>query len=193
MTEHGEERDELRELWSAEQPPPAVDVDELQRKARRFQCTVLFRNLREWGACALLLPMSLGLIFERPDPLLKAWGVAVFFGILYVARRLWVQGRLNKLPSPDGPTASYLQAYVSQLRQQAMLLRTVPRWYLAPLMLPAVALTLALMVRAHLEGVPVWRGVMVLGWLGGLWGVIALGNSRAARALKEQADTLEAS
>jgi len=197
MSPDGDPLDALRELWlQRTEPAPEVDAMALRRASRRLHRRVWTRNLTEWGAGLLLLPVCL-LAFLRSERLLVRLG---FIGIavagLYVSAALYRRGRMGRQPE-SASTAEFLRAHVQALVRQAELLESVWRWYLLPFV-PGVALIYldaALAALAASRGNPrangIWLGLtaaMLLTCL--VFAAIAALNRRAARDLRREAAAL---
>lgn len=122
----------LEALWKGQptSPPPA-DLDGVKRKAGRFVWTVRARNAAEWLACAYVVYAFVD-IARDGSWLRRISAVSIALAAIYVAYRLYRDGRVRRLPDPAQDTQGYMSAYRERLLEQARLLRNVPRWYLAP-------------------------------------------------------------
>jgi hypothetical protein len=127
--------DDIQALWK-QQPatPPEVDMNELKNKANRFAKLVTLRNVSEWAACAFVIVIFVGMAVGTAYPLVTRVGSAMIaLGAALIAHRLVLDGRLRELPDPAADTGGYIDAYRSNLEEQAGLLHDVWRWYLGPL------------------------------------------------------------
>jgi hypothetical protein len=187
---------ELRALWlQPVEPAPLLDPAALRQAARRFQRRIWARNLREWGAALVLVPLSAQGALRAPR-----WGtrlglLCMALAGLYVSVQLYRRGRVGRVPE-SAPATEYLQGRITALSGQAELLESVWRWYLLPFV-PGITLIYGDVALAALRhGIPahaVRGGLAVLaGWLGTwlLFFVIARLNRRAARELRRQIATL---
>ena len=181
----------LRLLWlQNDEPPPAPDASALRRASQRMRRRVWIRNLTEWAAAALLLPLCVrGML--RTERLLTQLGLlGIACAGLYVSAALYRRGRLGRTPA-SASTTEFLQAHVAALDRQAQLLEAVWRWYLLPFV-PGVALVYVDAARAALTAggahpERLWLslvGVVLLSAL--LFAGVARLNGRAARALRRE-------
>ena len=127
-----ETRNDIANIWKT-QPTLKMDLslDQLRRKAQKLQSRVLWRNLREYvagaivigsfGYCAWIFPMSL------------AWlgSVLMIAGSLYVLVNLHRRGAAVALPGEMG-FHSCIDFHRRELVRQRDLLRSVWTWYLLP-------------------------------------------------------------
>ena len=129
--------EELKNIW-AQQPASSVGVVKLTpesiwrlaSESARFKRTIFWRNAREWLATILLVGAFLYVAFipERIHWIMVAAAIIVCIPMTYVALR----GR--KRPSRAvASLADHLRDSILQVQDQIELLRSVARWYLAPL------------------------------------------------------------
>lgn len=182
---------ELKQLWIAvDETPPVVDRAALERSARRLRRRVWARNASEWGAAILLLPLC-AQAAVRSD----RWGarlglLCIALAGLYISAVIYQRGHVRKDASTA--TGEFLQAHVAALAEQATLLESVWRWYLAPF-LPGITLVYvdaalaALAERGGGQPASVWLTILG-GWL--LTGLVFVGigmlNRRGARGLRRE-------
>lgn len=138
------EPDQFQQAWRAETSQTRVMVDsellrkEVQRSLAQFQSSILWRDLREGGIAAALLPLwiYLGVTFSPP----WTW-------YLSVPALLWVAGFIltDRLRHPkkqsDGsePLLESVNESLVQVEHQIWLLENVFWWYLLPLGMPVLA------------------------------------------------------
>jgi hypothetical protein len=181
----------LRQQWlSSSEPAPAIDPATLRRAAQRLRRRVWLRNLTEWGAALLLLPLCLQNALRSDRLLTRAGFLGIALAALYVSAVLYRRGRLGQQPR-FAATAEFLRAHVDALGRQASLLESAWRWYLLPFLpgttLIYVDVALAGLAREPALGLRLWLVLAGLALLTGLLflGVAAL-NRRAARALRRE-------
>ena len=149
-------RDELSELWHSETPSLIEKEDEKMltmviEKTRNFDRRIVARNMREYMAAFIGLPFAIWGAWAAPSPLVRAGFV------ILTASALWVVYYIRRFAGPKrlDPGAS-LNAYSQLLRasyeQQIRLLRTVKYWYLLPLYVGILVISLGRGLQAHAEG-----------------------------------------
>jgi hypothetical protein len=129
--------DELVRLWQND----TVGTPESERIARtlmaqtwRFDQKISRRNFREYGAGIAVMAFFAGHV-ALGDPIFGATGiVCVAFVMAYI---WWTHRDLEPL-DPTADLAAYRAALLRRFDDQIRLLRTVPYWYLLPLFVPCV-------------------------------------------------------
>jgi hypothetical protein len=132
--------DELRTLWS-QQPGTASVVRltpeaiwRLASESTRFKRTIFWRDAREWAATILVAGgfLYMALIPEHIHWLMIVAAIIACLPMSYVALR----GRKRRATQAASLT-DHLRDSIAQVEEQIVLLRSVARWYLAPLALSA--------------------------------------------------------
>jgi len=113
-----------------------ITIDELKLRANRFERRIHWRNLREYGAGFLVIPIFAARLryqggWHMVSPLL------LIAGMLYVMFQIHLRAA-KPLPGDAGRTA-YLEFHRRELERQRDALRSVWRWYLLPLVPGLVA------------------------------------------------------
>jgi Flp pilus assembly protein TadB len=179
--------DDLRNVWQnqpVENTP--VPLEEIQRKARRFEKRIDRRNLREYAGAAVGIAAYTFYIFKFHSPVIRAGSVLVIAGVLYVVAQLYRRASPGKLPADLAVTAS-IEFHRRELVHQRDLLRSVWRWYIAPIV-PGLAVFSAGIMPPHS---PVWVYLLLaLFFLVTLGGIVWL-NHRAADRLDRQIAELD--
>ena len=185
-------RDRMKELWQS-QPREGIrmSIDQIRMSAGRFERRIHRRNLREYLA-AIVLIVFFGFEFWRAgDVVLRIGFGSLIAGAFYLIWHMLSKGSWQALPEEAG-LASCIEFQRRQLERQRDLLRSVWRWYLAPLA-PGMAVLLYAFARAnpgHLRH-PVLVVVTEALFFVGVSVAIALVNGRAAGRLQRQMDELE--
>lgn len=180
----------LRHLWmQSAEPPPQLDASALRRAAQRLRRRVWRRNLTEWGAAVVLVPLCAYRLSRDPRLFTRLGVLAIAAAAVYVSAALYRRGRVGRQPE-TASTAEFSRAHVSTLDGQARLLESVWRWYLLPFV-PGVTLCYvdgALAALAKSGGsARIWI-VLLASWVF-TWVVfygIARLNRRAARDLRRE-------
>lgn len=181
---------ELRSLWmQSAEPPPVIDDGALQSAAQRLRRRVWRRNLTEWGAAVVLLPLCAYRLVNEQRPLTRLGMLAIAIAAVYVSAALYRRGRVGRQPE-SASTLEFSRAYVRALDGQARLLESVWRWYLLPFV-PGVTLCYldaGLVVLARSGGSARAWLVLLGGWL--FTGLVFYGigrlNRRAASHLRRE-------
>jgi hypothetical protein len=179
--------DDLRNVWQnqpVENTP--MPLEEIQRRARRFEKRIDRRNLREYAGAALGIAWYTFYIFKFHDPLIRAGAALVIAGVLYVVVQLYRRASVGTLPADLAVTAS-VEFHRRELVRQRDLLRSVWRWYVGPIV-PGLIVFSAGSMPPHS---PFWAYLAVaLTLLAGLGGIVWL-NNRAADRLDRQIAELD--
>ncbi len=130
--------DPVCRLWQS--TPAGVErdtmqmLDMIQKKARAFQRTIFWRDTREIGTAAVMVPI---LIYEairsRPSPLTSAGFILAALSCLFIAGWLWRSRRGVPQPALDDSVAAYGQALLAGYDRQIALLRSAKYWYVLPI------------------------------------------------------------
>jgi len=180
------EDDELLRLWQRN-TVGGMDSERLARtlmaQTWRFDNKIFRRNLREYAAGIALMVVFAGQMVFSDDFI----GGAIGFGCVgFVMAYIWWTHRDPEPLDPAADLAAYRAALLKRFDDQIRLLRTVPYWYLLPLLGPCFWQAIRLWERIR------WRVLVPLavllaffafiGWLNVGPGVRML---RAARAKVE--------
>ena len=181
---------ELVRLWR-EQPavPDSFDVDELRRRAQRFDRGVRRRNLREYVAAILVAAATVYFAVVRDEPITRLGCLVTLAG---TAIAVWQLHRRTDIDASDparlaAPLATH---YRDELCRQRDALRSVWLWYVLPL-LPGPELML---LGRHLAGhLPISKpgdlAIFLLMPIVGL--LVLLLNLHGARRLQRRIDALD--
>jgi len=182
--------DDMRKVWQNQKVEYApMSLDEIHKKAQRFQRSIHRRNVREYVAAAIVVAGFGFYIWRFDDILVRIGSALVITGALYVVHHLHKMGSARTVPADLG-SVTCLRFHRDELGRQRDLLRGVWRWCLLPLV-PGLALFLfgpALRVPLERWG-PVgataafYAAVFVAVWALNQW---------AARKLQRQIDELDA-
>ena len=186
---------DLQNIWRAESSADTfTNPEDLVKRTTQFERKVRRRNLIEYAAGALLLCFEVPafiMFLMMGEPMMAGAMVLMFLGTLWV---LWNQYKRASMERrrPEEDCRSHL---ASQYRRQAEALRTVPMWYIAPL-LPGVLGVYGTVMFKAIGKVDAWDIFMKMGPLLGatlaFFGFVIWLNLRAARSLQKQAEELEA-
>jgi len=179
--------DDLKSLWqNQEVEKVTITIDEIRRRAARFERRIYWRNLREYIAGAVAIAV---LLFQYR----YAHGRQILAVLLMIAGTLLAlvqlhrRGSARTVPADAGLRVS-LAFHRAELERQRDALRQVWLWYLLPFVPGFVA---TLVVAAMARGITTWLiifGVMLVIFLTGVWRL----NEWAARKLDRKIQELRA-
>ena len=129
---------DLQTLWQ-QQKVEAIEmsVEQLERKARRYQSKIRRRNLLEYLAVAVIIPYMAFVIWKFPQPLIQLAAGLSIAGAVYLAIQLYRRGSAQASPQ-DRALKPWIEYHRTELRRQRDLLSSSWRWYLGPL-IPGLA------------------------------------------------------
>ena len=135
--------EELTRLWREHEAAPSPDLvaRRLMAQTWQFDQKIFWRNFREYAAGIVLLVVFAGQIVLDQDRD-RIGGVIGFVAVAFVMVYLWWRHRGLRPLDPAAPTTVYQAALLARLDDQIRLLRTVPYWYLVPLSLPGLWMTI---------------------------------------------------
>jgi Flp pilus assembly protein TadB len=182
-----------RALWQGQ----AVETRQFSQREisamyDRFNRQIRWRNGREYAAAALASGIFGWSAWQASDAGSRAGHLLVIAGLATITWQLWTRGGA-RTPAARAGAQSCLEFHRADLQRQAALLRSVWRWYLAPLLpgLGVLYVVHGLQAARHgvVAGVAVALGAGVS--FAVLAGVGAL-NQRAAARLEAQLAALNA-
>lgn len=121
---------DLQNLWQDQEiEKVTITIDEVRRRANRFERRIHWRNLREYGVGMIVFAFLAAQLLRA-----HGWHLAppllLIAGTLYVMYQLYLRGA-RPVPSDAGVRAS-LEFHRLELERQRDALRSVWRWYLLP-------------------------------------------------------------
>jgi hypothetical protein len=182
----------IKELWQGQPAEPVpVTLDRIRASAGKFSRSIARRNAREYIA-AVLVVVFFGFQFARtPDPLFRlGFGLSIA-GMLYVVGKLHAQGSARSVPAHLG-LATCIGFQRAELERQRILLSSVWRWYLGPLVpgLAVLVLAVALGMPGHLA-LSLSTSALCAIVVTAVFAFVARLNRRAALRLQQQIDELD--
>lgn len=187
--------DDLKQIWQAEGAAEGfADPATLTKRSTAFERRIRRRNFIEYAAGALLLCLEAPalVMFATLGEMLMAGAIGLMLiGTLWV---LWNQYKRasSQRRRPEEDCRSHL---IGQYRRQAEALRTVPVWYIGPLLPGVLGIYGTVAIEAARRGAFAdFVGEMGLpfGATLAFFGFVIWLNLRAAKALQRQAEELEA-
>lgn len=167
-----------------------MSVEEIHSRAGKFEKKVIWRNVREYAAGAIVV-VFFGLAFAGTHDWLGRCAFALLIaGTAYVMYQLHRKGSSRRMPEELG-TGSSLQFYRSELERQRDLVSNVWPWYLAPVVPGLLLLAITSIVHNrqlwHVAALVFWYGLIAVFFVF-VWKL----NARAARRLQRMIDDLGA-
>jgi hypothetical protein len=124
--------DDVKNLWKNQQVEPAhISLDELQKKAKKLEKRVLWRNLREYAASVIVMVCFGYYLWQFPSTMVRVGCVLVISGALLMVCMLHKKGASRTVPA-EMAFRSCLDFHRTELERQRDLLRGVWTWYLLP-------------------------------------------------------------
>jgi hypothetical protein len=186
-------QDALSKTW-LDQPVEniAMPLEEIRRRAGKFERRVRWRNAREYTATAIVVAVFGYYIQAVPSAVARAGSVLTIAGALYVTWQLHRRGSSGTSPAA-GAFEDCLVFHRLELERQRAALASVWRWYLGPLV-PGLAVfiagtTLAMPIPI---GYRMVTAAIMLAIIGVVFWLVAKLNRSGARKLQAQIDELQA-
>lgn len=188
------DRDPLRDLWAGQETGEfSMPLEEIRRKARGFQKTIRWRNIREYAASALVIGIFGWMAVLIPEPVVKAGCILTVLGALYVCWKLHTMARAAGAAEMDA-AESLADFHRKELLRQRAALASVWRWYLLPFV-PGMAVFLLGVSLSPDNPAPLSVKLGVLAFavaievavFGAIWWL----NSQAAKALDKEIAALD--
>ncbi len=186
-------QDELRSAWQNQPGENLVmSLEEIRRRAGKFQHRIWWRNAREYAAVAIGV-VVFGYYFTLlPNPVGRAGCVLTIAGALYVAYQL--HRRASSEAAPAGGAFEHCLGFHRRgLERQRDALESVWSWYLGPLIPGLVVFITGTSIAAP---IPIRFRVLTtaisLAFVGLVFWLVAKLNQSAARKLQTKIDELKA-
>ncbi len=181
---------DLKTLWKSQETECApMSLEEIRMQAGKLHSNVRWRNVREAAAAVLVIGAFGFYVWWFPDPVMRAGSVLVILGTLFVMWRLLTRGTATALPGATS-ALTWTDFYRSELvRRRSHLLKSVWKWYPAPLVPAGMAVFLAglarIMPQAAMGKLAFTAALCVVVFLG-----VGFLNSWGARQLQKRIDAL---
>lgn len=189
---------DMTDVWK-NQPVERVEIslEEIRRKAQKLEKRVLWRNLREYAASAIVIASFGYYIWKFPAPMIRFGCVLVIAGTLFVVYALHKRGAARTAPA-ELAFRTCVDFHRKELERQRDLLHSVWWWYLLPFV-PGLTVFLLGLFRWTMEqpNAPAHTGVIVVTFaltaVGCAILFVGVGklNGWAARKLQREIDALD--
>lgn len=159
-----------------------MSVEELRRRAGKFERTIYWRNVREYVASLFAVGL-LARFFANTEDVLSRVSFGLFIAaVLWIVVQLHLKGSSKKMPA-GVDTSTGLRFYRAELERQLEVVRSAWSWYLAPLVPGFVVYTIGHAVKAPRLASWVELALMDLG-VAALFAWIGRMNQKAARCVE---------
>lgn len=182
----------VQNLWQS-QPVEVtkMSVEELRRRAGKFERRIRYRNIREYVA-SLVAAGLMGYFYTGAHDTASRVTFALFIGaMLWIVVALHVTGSAKPTPL-DKDTRTTQMFYRAELERQLHVVKRVWWWYLAPLVPGCIACTITYLMKPHHPAM--WAGLVLMDglFIGAFYAVSRL-NARAAHCLERMIEQLNVS
>ena len=169
-----------------------MSLDDIRRKAQKFDRTIRRRNGREYIAAAFVVAIFGYYIWHFHEWFLRIGSGLVIAGAVYMVWQLHRRGSAASEAADLGLTTG-LAFYRKELERQHALLSSVWRWYLGPFVpgLAVITLGAAIANPAHSPYAWMFAGSYAVVVAIAFW-LLARLNQRCADGLQGQIDELDA-
>lgn len=180
----------MQQLWQ-QQPVEGtcMSIDEIRRRAAKFEKRIFWLNAREYAAGALGAILLSYFLIRAHDPLARASFALLIAGLAYALIHLYRRGRPGKASAQVGERCA--EFFVEELERIRKLVSNL-WWYLGPLV-PGLLLSTVASARAHPQPMFLLRLAMADLLIAGAFVFVIRLNARAAHCLQKQIDELRSS
>jgi hypothetical protein len=178
--------EDIKTLWQKQYVEDfPMTLAEVQQKAEKFDAKIRRRNLWEYLAGAVTIPIFAWYVWIYPGWMMRTGNILIIVAALVV---MWQIRRRASAETCDG-NSPIVESYRSSLLRQRKALGTVWIWYIAPFV-PGMALTLlARYLQAPVDQQPMIIASAVITALTLI--IIGLVNMLAANRLQKRIDELD--
>lgn len=152
--------DELQRLWKSQPPCGSVKGDDMfkivQRKMQKFDRMIAWRNRVECIAAAAVAIFFTWTAVHAPNFVMKAGCLVVAGGGVWIIYYMLRHGNVKATVDPSENLANYTQALLGRYDHQIRLLRSVKYWYLLPIYIGLLIMSLGIAIQTAQAGVPAW-------------------------------------
>jgi len=184
---------DLKQLWRSQETQDTVTLDNIRVKAGAFQKRVRRRNLIEYLAAAIVVPVFGFYVYALPGWMIKTGSALTVLAVLYIVWRLHRSGSAERVP--DAGAVSLLDFHRRALVRQRDMIRSAWRWYILPTVPGMALMMLGRWYQFHAAGRSiVWdHQIIVLAAIVAVlvFAIIALVQVIGAQRLQRRIDALD--
>jgi hypothetical protein len=179
----------MQQLWQ-EQPVEGtrMSLDEIRKRAARFENRILWRNVREYVAGGIACGLFVWFFIQNPKPLFRVACGLMIAGLVYMSYQLHRRASARSLPADLG-AVNALQFHQAELERQRDFVAHVWRWYLGPMLPGIIAYSLIAVLAARVHP---WIAIFINMFFAACLVLTWQLNAYAARCLQKKIDDLHA-
>ena len=183
--------DELQKLWKSQPPCGSVKGNDMleivEKKMQKFDRMIAIRNRVECIAAAAVAIFFTWTAFHAPNIVMKAGCLVVAGGGVWIIYYMLRHGTVKATVDPSENLANYTQALVGRYDHQIGLLKSVKYWYLLPIYIGLLIMSVGVAMQTARAGVPVWVDLIAPALCTMVFGVIWwLNEVPAVRRLRSE-------
>ena len=156
--------DDLEQLWKTQPVDPAVKGEEMRKiilkKTEKFDRTIRRRNIRETVAAAMVAIFFTYIAWGQRNGIDRAGSIILVASSVWIVYYMWRRGAEPPDPNPDQTLEGYQRALVRKYDHQIRLLRNVKFWYLAPMYVGLLTVSVGLLKERVEKGSPIGFAVL---------------------------------
>jgi hypothetical protein len=185
------DEDELQKLWKSQSPCGSVKGNEMleivQKKMQKFDRMIAWRNRVECIAAAAVVIFFTWTAVYAPNIVMKAGSLVVAGGAAWIIYYMIRYGNAKVTVDASENLANYTQALVGRYDHQIRLLKSVKYWYLLPMYIGLLILSVGISMQRAQQGAPAWVDVIGPAICTAVFGVIWwLNEGPVVRRLQSQ-------
>ncbi len=154
------DEDELQKLWKSQPPFGGVKGNEMleivEKKMQKFDRMIAIRNRVECIAATAVVIFFTWTAFHAPNIVMKTGSLVVAGGAAWIIFYMLRYGKAKVTVDPSENLANYTQALVGRYDHQIRLLKSVKYWYLLPMYIGLLIMSLGIAMQTAPAGIPVW-------------------------------------
>ena len=128
----------------------------VEKKMQKFDRTIAIRNRVECIAAAAVVIFFTWTAFHTPNIVMKTGSLVVAGGAAWIIFYMLRYGKAKVTVDPSENLANYAQALVGRYDHQIRLLKSVKYWYLLPMYIGLLIMSLGIAMQTAPAGIPVW-------------------------------------
>lgn len=152
--------DELQKLWKSQPPCGSVKGNEMleivEKRMQKFDRMITMRNRLECIAAAAVVIFFTWTAFHTPNVVMKGGSLVVAGGAAWIIFYMLRYGKAKPAVDPSDNLANYTQALVGRYDHQIRLLKSVKYWYLLPMYIGLLIMSVGIAIQTAQAGIPVW-------------------------------------
>lgn len=157
-------QDDLREIWHSQPALPARTGEDImtmvQERTRRFDRTIWMRNLIECIAGGVVCVLFLWVAVRNPDTITKTGALIVAASAVWIIFYLVRYGKSATRVDPAQNLTSYTHALIERYDRQIRLLRSAKYWYLLPMYVGLLTISVGILSQHTKAGGMNWEDVL---------------------------------